>query len=131
MKSLILLVLTCTSVMSQDYVRICYFTNWAQYRNDPGKYTAQDIDPFLCTHIVYSFAKIVSGRLQPYEWNDIEYANYYKQVTDMKIRNPSLKVLLAVGGWNHEAFTSPFSQMVATFEGRRTFIIDAFMFECF
>lgn len=40
-----------------DYFKIvCYFTNWAWYRQGQGKYLPEDIDPNLCTHIVYGFA---------------------------------------------------------------------------
>lgn len=40
-----------------DYFKIvCYFTNWAWYRQGIGKYIPEDIDPELCTHIVYGFA---------------------------------------------------------------------------
>lgn len=35
---------------------VCYFTNWAWYRRGVGKYVPEDIDPNLCTHIVYGFA---------------------------------------------------------------------------
>lgn len=50
---------------------ICYYTNWAQYREGVGKFLPEDIDPFLCTHIHYAFAKLnSSSELAPYEWND-------------------------------------------------------------
>lgn len=121
-----LILLTIINFSCSNYVRVCYYTNWAQYRNGNAKFLPKDIDPYLCTHIVYAFAKIVSSRLAPYEWNDREYANYYKQVTDLKKINPSLKVLLAVGGWTHEGgTTSPFSQMVAAQWSREIFIDDS------
>lgn len=41
-----------------DYKIVCYYTNWAQYRNDPAKYFPDDIDPNLCTHIIFSFAQL-------------------------------------------------------------------------
>jgi len=36
---------------------VCYFGSWANYHKiDPFK--IEDIDPFMCTHINYGFAKI-------------------------------------------------------------------------
>ena len=52
------------------YVRVCYYTNWAQYRPAPAKFQPEDIDPTLCTHIIYAFAVVKSHVIKPYEWND-------------------------------------------------------------
>lgn len=32
---------------------VCYYGTWAVYRPDAGKYSVENIDPFLCTHIIY------------------------------------------------------------------------------
>lgn len=65
-------VLFFTFVLSPagQYKRVCYYTNWAQYRPNEGKYFPEDIDPSLCTHIVYAFAKLNGNRLEAFEWND-------------------------------------------------------------
>ena len=40
------------------------FTNWAFYRADGGKFTPDDIDINLCTHIVYGFAVLDKNTYQ-------------------------------------------------------------------
>eukprot|EP00794_Sanderia_malayensis_P012903 gene12903-14233_t len=105
---------------SSPYIQVCYFTNWAQYRPGAGRFTPQNIDPFLCTHLIYSFAKLQGNKLAMYEWNDDKL---YAQVQDLKKQNPRLKTLLAVGGWKHESGpVSKFSKMVSKSSNRRVFI---------
>jgi len=104
-----------------NYKRVCYYTNWAQYRPAGGKYFPEDIDPFLCTHVIYSFAKIGrGGKLAMYEWNDDKM---FPRAMALKQKNPDLKILLAVGGWNHEnGKPGKFSTMVKTAASRKVFI---------
>ena len=49
---------------------VCYYENWAQYRKREQEMMPSEIDPFLCTHVLYAFAKVEDGELAPYEWND-------------------------------------------------------------
>ena len=56
------------------------FTNWAWYRPGVGKYIPEDIDPSLCTHVVYGFAVLDSNRLvlKPHDsWADIDNSMYW------------------------------------------------------
>ena len=81
---------------------VCYYTNWAQYRPKPGSYFPEDIDPHLCTHIIFAFGKINDqSELEAFEWNDesTDWApGMYKRTIDLKKKNKDLKVLIAVGG---------------------------------
>lgn len=47
-------------------------TNWAQYRPNNTKFIPSNLDPFLCTHLIYAFAAINQStfEIKPFEWND-------------------------------------------------------------
>lgn len=43
------------SPSEDEYKVVCYFTNWAWYRQGGGKYLPEDIDADLCTVIFTNF----------------------------------------------------------------------------
>ncbi|XP_047144116.2 acidic mammalian chitinase isoform X1 [Hydra vulgaris] len=54
------------------------------------------------------------------EWNDDQM---FARIMTLKLKNPNLKILLAVGGWNHENdAVSKFSTMVNSQTNRNAFI---------
>lgn len=78
-------------------------TNWAQYRPNNTKFRPSDVDPFLCTHLIFAFAAIntTSHEIKSFEWNDEsteDSVGRYEEFNNLKRLNPSLKTMLAVGG---------------------------------
>ena len=51
------------------------------------------VDPFLCTHLMYSFAKLYNGKIAMYGRNDDQL---HAQIEGLKKVNPELKILLTV-----------------------------------
>ncbi|XP_046399185.1 chitinase-3-like protein 1 [Ischnura elegans] len=112
-----------------DKVVVCYYGTWAVYRQGAGKFDVEDIDPFICTHAIYGFAglseyKGVMISLDP--WNDL-YDDYglgaFTRFCKLKEKNPKLKTLLAIGGWNEGS--PKYSKMVSTPQSRKTFLVNA------
>jgi chitinase len=117
------LLLLATSL--SEGVLVCYYSSWSAYREGLGKFEIEDIDPFLCTHIVYGFATLNAlNRIAPSDrWNDLCGASRncgYERFTALKQTNPDLKTIISVGGWNDGS--TKFSEMVADPTSRATFI---------
>ncbi|XP_066480752.1 acidic mammalian chitinase [Tiliqua scincoides] len=109
--------------LGSAYQLTCYFTNWAQYRPGLGRFKPDNIDPCLCTQLIYAFAGMKNNEIATIEWNDV---TLYQSFNGLKNQNGQLKTLLAIGGWNFG--TAPFNAMVATPETRQTFITSVIKF---
>ncbi len=54
-------------------ILVGYLGTWANYRQGDGKFVMEDIDPNLCTHIVYAFAKLENNKITPFDpWLDLD-----------------------------------------------------------
>ncbi|XP_041084633.1 acidic mammalian chitinase-like, partial [Polyodon spathula] len=100
------------------YKYVCYYTNWSQYRPDKGRFVPENVDPSICTHIIYSVATFTDSLvLKTYQNND---ETAYGKINALKLRNTGLKTLISIGGWNFGV--NLFSTMVSTSDNRATFI---------
>ncbi|KAL0110455.1 hypothetical protein PUN28_013813 [Cardiocondyla obscurior] len=106
---------------------VCYYTNWSVYRPGTAKFSPQNINPYLCTHLIYAFGGFTKeNALKPFDkYQDIEKGGYAK-FTGLKTYNKNLKTMLAIGGWNEGS--SRFSPMVADSARRREFVKNAVKF---
>lgn len=100
----------------------CYYSSFAQTRPGIGKFLPEDIDPFMCTHVIFAFVDISSdGKdLISFNWNDKGENGLYSRTLALKKRNPDLKILLAVGGWM--IGSKPFIPMIRSESKRKTWV---------
>ncbi|XP_065309332.1 chitinase-3-like protein 1 isoform X1 [Dermacentor albipictus] len=115
--------LTEDDAASKQRVFFCYWGSWSHYRSGAGKFSVDQIDPSLCTHLVYAFAKLDNGVIAAFDaYLDLK-DNYglgmYEKVNKLKAAYPHLKTLLAIGGWNEGS--EKYSRMASTPEGRQRF----------
>ncbi|XP_054420765.1 oviduct-specific glycoprotein [Pteronotus mesoamericanus] len=97
---------------------VCYFTNWAHNRPGPASVWPRDLDPFLCTHLIFAFASMNDNQMVAKDLQDEKIL--YPEFNRLKERNRELKTLLSIGGWNFG--TSRFTAMLATAATRERFI---------
>uniref|UniRef100_A0A671UYK3 chitinase n=1 Tax=Sparus aurata TaxID=8175 RepID=A0A671UYK3_SPAAU len=97
---------------------VCYYNSYAENRAEDGKFRVSDIDPNMCTHLIYAFSDI-NDRHELVPKTEADTQNY-ESFNGLKTRNPLLKTLLAVGGWTLSS--RKFTSMVSTQANRNTFV---------
>ncbi|XP_052588174.1 LOW QUALITY PROTEIN: oviduct-specific glycoprotein [Peromyscus californicus insignis] len=100
------------------YKLVCYFTNWAHSRPDPASILPHDLDPFLCTHLIFAFASMNNNQIVAKNLQDEKIL--YPEFNKLKERNRALKTLLSIGGWSFG--TARFTTMLSTLASREEFV---------
>uniref|UniRef100_A0A182PSY5 chitinase n=1 Tax=Anopheles epiroticus TaxID=199890 RepID=A0A182PSY5_9DIPT len=80
---------------------VCYYASWAAYRPGRGQFNVEQIDPFLCTHLMYAFFGVNdSGAVTILDpWLDLDSGlGNIRRFNELRNRNPNLLTMAAVGG---------------------------------
>lgn len=78
---------------------ICYYTSWSVKRPGAGRFEPENLDPFLCTHVIYAFASM-NEQFQltpadPSDLGDSRRPGMYERIIKLKEKNPDVKA----SGW--------------------------------
>nr|XP_022901760.1 acidic mammalian chitinase-like [Onthophagus taurus] len=126
---LLILALTgsITSVYSKTDKLVCYYANWAAYRNGDGKFEIKNIDPNLCTHLIYAFVGLNDDSTIKIldSWQGVDLAGF-KNFNNLRNKNSKLKTLIAIGGASEGS--AKYSAMVSSASNRKKFIQSAVKF---
>ncbi|XP_078098073.1 acidic mammalian chitinase-like [Mustelus asterias] len=76
-----------------SYSLLCYYLQTSKQRIPSIKFYPENIDPCLCTHLIYSNPNATEDIS---DWKDDDM---YKRFNDLKKKNKNLKTLLCYGGW--------------------------------
>jgi len=116
---------------------VCYWQQWAFFREGRGKMDVEEINPDLCTHLNYGWAVMdqYHFNVKPKSrWYDLGYQDCpgseyscrfdgYRRFNNLRKVNPELKTILSIGG-SSEHHPGWFN-MAASPNSRQTFIQSA------
>ena len=88
-----------TDKNDRPYRVVCYYGTWAYYRPSDGQFNAENANPYLCTHFNYAFAKLEKNQIVLFDEKlDDKEEHMIKRVADLRKLNPSMSVLISIGG---------------------------------
>ena len=97
-----------------EKVIVGYYTGWSSYKG----YTPDKIPVENLTHLNYAFAKIDPSTQKIALADPANDRNNFEVIRKLKQKNPNLKTLISVGGWD---YSTHFSTIAATPDGRERF----------
>ncbi|CAH0716963.1 unnamed protein product, partial [Brenthis ino] len=117
---------------NRDKIVACYYTSWAAYRPGLGSFDISDIEPTLCSHLIYSFVGLDENSFKIKhidQWQDLEKdggKGGLKRIVALKEKHKHLKIIVSIGGWNEGS--AKYSKMAGDPKLRNVFVKSAVNF---
>jgi chitinase len=105
-------VISKPAIAIKNYM-VGYYTSWSRHSG----FTPDKIDVSKLTHINYAFVDINSSLQLVMDDSSTDLKNF-KDLRNLKNKNPALKIIISVGGWDN---SKRFSDAALTDSSRETF----------
>lgn len=108
---------------NRPYKVVCYYGTWSYTRPGDGQFNAENINPYLCTHLNYAFAKLdeKTNKMVLFDPKlDDSEEHMIQRTANLRKLNPNMAVLISLGGWNEGS--NKYSDMVSKDSSRKIFI---------
>ncbi|XP_054011036.1 chitinase-3-like protein 1 [Hylaeus anthracinus] len=120
----VIVAIAATGVQADKRI-VCYFGSWAVYSPGLGNFQISDINPHLCTHMIYSFTGTNTNGdvLVSDPWADLPDdggMNGYGKFTELRRSSPGTKAMISSGGWDEGSYK--YSQIVSNPSTRARFV---------
>ncbi|XP_033215238.1 acidic mammalian chitinase-like [Belonocnema kinseyi] len=100
---------------------VCYFASWAYSRDSIGKYDISNIDPTLCTHLIYSFIGLnADASIKILDYQREVTNNGFRMFNELRQKSPSTKTIVSIGGWTEGS--DQFTRVVSDSNLRARFV---------
>nr|H2A0L4.1 RecName: Full=Putative chitinase 1; AltName: Full=Chitinase-like protein 1; Short=Clp1; Flags: Precursor [Pinctada margaritifera]CCE46155.1 clp1 protein [Pinctada margaritifera] len=106
--------------------RVCYYNGWALYRDSEHALKPENIDAFLCTHLVFAFGAIDETGTRIYVPEVFEDMHLFERMNELRHRNEDLNLVLSVGGW--DMGSEAWSEVLASKDNMQTFVKEAIVY---
>ncbi|XP_033739595.1 putative chitinase 1 [Pecten maximus] len=108
-----------------EFNRVCFYSGWSLYRDGKMGLAPEDIDPYLCTHVVFAYATLddTGTQIRVPDGYETEELNLFRRFHSMRSKNEDLVMMLSVGGWATDS--KLFSKTVSSEENMQHFAEEA------
>lgn len=114
------------SCVDGEFIKMCYYSAWAIYRDGSQALTPEDIDAHHCSHLVLAYATIDDTGKNLKFPDTYENMHLPERLNDMRDHKDDLNMVLSVGGWMMDS--EAWSNVVRDKESMDTFTANAITF---
>uniref|UniRef100_A0A8W8M3U7 GH18 domain-containing protein n=1 Tax=Magallana gigas TaxID=29159 RepID=A0A8W8M3U7_MAGGI len=96
--SLLVLLVSLTEIHG-EFIKMCYYSAWAAYRDGDQALKPEDVDAHHCTHLALAYGTIdASGKRVKFP-DVFEDMHLPERMNSLRDHNEDLNMVLSVGGW--------------------------------